>query len=314
MTADGDSRDVQGRSPGRNRRKRELTATDGSNAAVEGRRLRTALRQARQKAGLTRDEVAAVLGVSPSKIVRVENGAVRVSISDVLAMLNMYQITDENRVDEFVSMARAAAKQPPWWANYREFVGKRYLEYVELEQAAAATMNFQPELVPGLLQTRSYASAIIRRLDPDVTEEKANRRLELRMARKKELLDGPEPPRLSFVLAEPVVHWQVGSGEAWEEQIRHLIELAQRPTISIHVFRFLSGIMRGMQAPFVIVSFPDPEDPDALFLEGLTGDTLVVSNQSEVSRYRSIYEELEQTSLSDTDSVKFLEALLRDRR
>jgi transcriptional regulator with XRE-family HTH domain len=291
-----------------------VAAADGSNPAVEGRRLRTTLRQARQKAGLTRDQVAADLGVSPSKIVRVENGAVRVSVSDVKAMLDLYQITDPSRIAEFVSMARAAARQPPWWRDYREFVNKRYLEYVELEQAAAATMNFQPELVPGLLQTQSYASAIIRRLDPDITEETANHRLELRMKRQKELLDGPEPPTLSFVLAEPVVRWQLGSAAAWEEQTRHLIELAERPTVAIHIFRFVSGIMRGMEAPFVVVKFPDPEDPDAVFLEGLTGDTLVVNNQDEVGRYRRIYEGLEQTSLPGTDSVKFLEALLRGRR
>jgi transcriptional regulator with XRE-family HTH domain len=294
-----------------------VAAADGSNPAVEGRRLRTALREARREARLTREQVAADLGMSPSKVVRVESGAVRATIPDVKAMLDLYHVTDPGRIDELVSMARAAskaAKQPQWWRDYREFVGKRYLQYVELEQAAAATMNFQPELVPGLLQTRSYASAIIRRLDPDVTEEKANGRLELRIERQKELLDGPEPPGLSFVLAEPVVHWQVGGAEAWEEQIRHLIELAGRPTITIRIFRFPSGIMHGMQAPFVVVKFPDPEDPDALFLEGLTGDTLVVSDQGEVKRYRSIYEELEQASLSGPDSVKFLDALLRDRR
>jgi hypothetical protein len=248
-----------------------------------------------------------------------ESGAVRISIADLKAMLDLYEITDARKVAELDSMARAAkapraAKQRPWWRQYREPGSQRFLQYVQLEQAAEAASHFQPQIVPGLLQTSDYASTVIRRLDRDVTEETANRRLELRMERQKKLLDRPEPPRLSFVLDESVLYWRVGSAEAMEAQIRHLIEMAGRPHITIHIRRFSAGPAPTTQAPFVIIQFPGQADPDALFLESHSGDTLVVSDQDKVGRYRRDFEELQRASLTGPESVKFLEGLVHDRR
>lgn len=286
--------------------------SDGGNPAVQGRRLRTALRQARLDAGLTQDQVASELDWSLSKIVRIENGAVRVSITDLRAMLAKYGITDPRREAELVSMARAA-RQRPWWSAYREFTSPRFLEFVELEQASAAVLHYQPQLVPGVLQTREYATAVIWRLTRDITEERAKGLLEFRMQRQ-ELLDVPAPPTLSFVLDESVVHRQVGGPEVMRDQIRHLIELAGRTYISIQVLPFAAGLVAGMQAPFVVVRFPDPADPTVLFLEGPWSDTIVANDEGEVKRYGGIFEELQKTSLSASDSVKFLHGLLRDRR
>jgi hypothetical protein len=248
-----------------------------------------------------------------------ESGAVRISVSDLRAMLDLYKITDPRKVAEFDSMARAAKtsrapRQRPWWRQYRDVASQRYLQYVQLEQAGAAAMHFQPQFIPGLLQTRDYASALIRRLGWDVTEQRANRLVELRMERQKKLLDSPEPPTLSFVIDESALYRQVGSAGAMEEQIRHLIEMAGRPNITVHIFRFSAGPVHAIQAPFVIIQFRDPADSDALFLENPRGDTLVVSNQDEVGRYRRAFDELQQASLSGPESVKFLGGLVHDRR
>jgi transcriptional regulator with XRE-family HTH domain len=286
--------------------------SDAGNPAVQGRRLRTALKQARLDADLTQDQVAAALDWSLSKIVRIENGAVRVSITDLRAMLGEYGISDPRRETELESMAKAA-RQRPWWGTYREFASQRYLEFVELEQASSTTLHYQPQLVPGLLQTREYATTVIWRLGSDITEERAEGLLEFRMKRQ-ELLDAPEPPTLSFVMDESVVHRHVGAAEVMRDQIRHLIDLAGRPYITIQILPFATGLVSGMQAPFVIIKFPDPADPDVLFLEGPWSDTIVANDDDEVNRYRGIFEELQKTSLSASDSVKFLHGLLRDRR
>lgn len=286
--------------------------SDGGNPAVQGRRLRTALRQARLDAKLTQDQAASALDWSLSKIVRIENGAVRVSVTDLRALLGQYGITDPHREAELVSMARAA-RQRPWWSAYREFASPHYLEFVELEQASAAALHYQPQVVPGVLQTREYATTVIWRLGRDITEGRATGLLEFRMKRQ-ELLEAPEPPTLSFVLDESVVQRQVGTPEVMRDQIRHLIELAARPYITIQILPFAAGLVSGMQAPFVIVQFPDPADPDVLFLEGPWSDTIVANDEGEVSRYHSIFDELQKTSLPAPDSVKFLHGLLRDRR
>jgi hypothetical protein len=234
-------------------------------------------------------------------------------------MLDLYKITDPRKVAEFDAMARAAKaprapKQGAWWRQYREFASQRFLQFVQLEQAAAAAAHFQPQFIPGLLQTPDYASAMIHRLNRDATEEKAKRLLELRMERQKKLLDSPQPPRLSFVFDESAVYRQAGSAQAMEGQIQHLIEMAGRPNIAIHVLRFSAGPVPEMQAPFVIIQFPTPADPDALFLESHSGDTLVVSHQDEADRYYRAFEELQQASLPGPESVKFLHGLVHDRR
>jgi transcriptional regulator with XRE-family HTH domain len=319
MTVDGDDQSVRGHPTGRNGRGRRGAAADGDSPAVQGRRLRTALKDARQQAELTLDQVAAELGVSPSKIVRMESGDVQISVPDLRSMLDLYKITDPRKVAEFDSMARAA-KTPrapqlrPWWRQYRDVASQRYLQYVQLEQAGTAAMHFQPQFIPGLLQTRDYASALIRQLGREVTEERANRLLELRMERQQKLLDQPEPPTLSFVVDESAVYRQVVSAEAMEEQIRHLIKMAGRPNITIQIFRFSARPLPGMQTPFVIIQFSDPADSDALFLESPRSDTVVAKDQDEVGRYRHAFEGLQQASLPGPESVKFLDGLVHDRR
>ena len=286
--------------------------SDGGNPAIQGRRLRTALKQARLDADLTQEQAADALDWSLSKIVRIENGSVRVSVTDLRAMLGQYKITSPHREKELVSMARAA-RQRPWWNAYQEFASRRYIEFVQLEQASAATLNYQPQLVPGLLQTRAYAATVIGQPGRGATEQRVAGLLDFRMKRQ-ELLNAPEPPALAFALDESVVHRQVGTPEITREQIRRLIELAGRPYITIQIFPFAAGLAAGMQAPFVIVSFPDRADPDVLFLESPRGDTLVAKDEDEISRYRSMFEDMQKTSLSEPDTVKFLNGLLRDHR
>src|SRR5262245_38516269 len=113
---------------------------DSENPAVQGRRLRSALRQARRDADLTQDQVAKALEWSLSKIVRIETGSVRISTTDLKALLDQYQITDEGKIDELVSMARMARKRA-WWSRYQKVASKRYLEFVEFEQAATTVLN-----------------------------------------------------------------------------------------------------------------------------------------------------------------------------
>jgi transcriptional regulator with XRE-family HTH domain len=304
MTVDGGNRAVRDHPAGRDRRGLRAATAYQDNPAIQGRRLRAALRQARQDAELTLEQVATALDVSASKIVRIESGTVKVSTTDLKALLDLYKVTDPRRMADFVSMARAA-RQHPWWRKYREVASPRYLEYVELEQAAVSTLNFQPLVAPGLLQTREYAQAVIRRLAPDASDDQVNARVEFRLDRQERLLDAPEPPKLSFIFDESVMYRQVGDAEVMEEQIRHLIELAGRQNITIQILPFAAGLGPNTQAPFVVVKFADSADPDVLYLEGPSGGTLI-ANDEEVARYRAAFDELRRLSLSGSDTLKLL--------
>jgi len=276
---------------------------DSRSPAVQGRLLRAALRRAREDAGLSQDQVGSALDFSLSKVVRIESGAVKVSITDLKALLALYEITEPGRVAELVAMARVA-RQPSWWSSYRGIASKHYLEFVEFEQAATATLNYEPLWIPGLLQTREYADEIIRRLGPE-SDEAQQGLFEFRLKRQ-ELLDATDSPSLQFVLDESVLRRQVGSVDIMIKQLHWLIELANRSSVTIQVRPFSKGLVRRMQAPFVIHQLTDTADLDVLYLEGPDGDTIVDTDKGEIGGYRSVFEELKRTALSPAESVTFI--------
>jgi transcriptional regulator with XRE-family HTH domain len=278
---------------------------DSSSPAVQGRLLRASLRQAREDVGLSQEQVSSALDVSLSKVVRIESGVVKVSTNDLKALLDLYKITDEKRIAELVAMAKAA-RQPSWWSEYRGIASKNYLEFVEFEQAATATLNYQPLWIPGLLQTRKYAAEIIRQLGPESDEDR-RRLFDFRMKRQ-ELLDAADMPSLSFVLDESVLRRQVGSEDVMTAQLVRLTELAGRSPspVTIQVRPFSKGLVRRMQAPFVIHQLTETADFDLLYLEGPVGDTTVANDKAEIDEYRSAFDELKNTSLSPADSATFI--------
>jgi transcriptional regulator with XRE-family HTH domain len=280
---------------------------NGVNPALQSRRLRGVLKQARADAALTQEQAADRLDWSLSKIVRIESGSVGVSITDLRALLREYKISDTRSVSQIVEMGRAA-KARPWYKDYAGVASKRYLAFVEFEQAAVASWHYQCLFVPGILQTRDYATAILSRLAKDMDETKAEGLLEFRM-RRQELLDAQEPPNYSFVVDQSVLYRRVGAPDVIPAQIDRLIELAARPNISIQIYPFSAGITNGMQAPFVIHQIQD--EPDVLYMESPRGDTLVADDMEEVNRYRDTFKELRGLALSESDSMSFLKGLER---
>src|SRR5258708_12601375 len=143
---------------------------------VRGRRLRYELRRLREQAGLTRDEVARRLEWSGSKVTRIEAGQSRAQTGDVRDMLDIYGVTGE-QAEALIQLAREARKRG-WWTAYNDvFTGT----YVGLESEVSSLRTFQPQIIPGLLQTEGYARALIQaglfRADPDDIERPAAARM-----------------------------------------------------------------------------------------------------------------------------------------
>jgi transcriptional regulator with XRE-family HTH domain len=284
---------------------------DSLSPVVQGRLLQARLRQAREDVGLSQEQVSSALDVSLSKVVRIESGVVKVSTNDLKALLDLYKITDEDQIAELVAMAKVARQQPSWWREYRGIASRDYLEFVEFEQAATATLNYQPLWIPGLLQTREYAAEIIRQLGPE-SDEHRQRLFDFRMKRQ-ELLDAADMPSLSFVLDESVLRRRVGSEKVMAAQLTWLTELAGRSSITIQVRPFSEGLARRMQAPFVI-HHAETADFDLLYLELPVGDTTVDKNKEEIAQYRSAFDELKRTSLSPAESVTFVKEVAESLR
>lgn len=266
--------------------------TISQEPAVQLRRLRIALREERQRLGHSQKQVADALDWSTSKLLRIENGTVTISRSDLLALLRHYGVNDQKRIDELVTMAQIAKRQS--WSQYREVLDQDFLIFLGFESAASLIRSFQPLAIPGLLQTEEYANTSIRAFaDPDTPESAIEQMIEARMERK-DLFTRSDPPEMFFILDEAVVRRRVGPGNVMIRQLEHLKELAQVPTVSIQILPFSVGVRPGIREPFVLLDFPDPADDDLLYIE--RGKFLSRDNPAEVERYLKIFFDLEDVA------------------
>jgi transcriptional regulator with XRE-family HTH domain len=277
---------------------------DGLSSVVQRRRLRAELRKARQDAGQTQEQVAVAMDWSLSKVIRIEAGSVGISTNDLKALLRHYKIVDPNRTDELVALGRAA-RERSWWSMYRDVAPTGLLQLIGYESAAVIGRNFEPLLVPGLLQTEEYARAVIRGLEERLSIERVDALIEIRM-RRQELLDRTDPPLLFFILDEAVIRRMVGGNAIMRRQVRRLIETADRPNVTIEVVPFSAGIHPGVKGSFVILEFPDAGDDDVLYLESARGDLISRDVPEEVLSYREAFEQLRIISLGPRDSITYL--------
>src|SRR5208282_580831 len=196
----------------------------GQNPTLRGRRLAMELQRRREATGMSREEVARQLEWSTSTLFRIETGRSRPQPGNVRMLLELYGVTGPER-DGLIQLTREA-RQPGWWHSFRDVLPNPYEVYIGLEAGAASIRNFEPIVVPGLLQTADYAREIFRNgpieLDPDEVE----RLLEVRLARQ-QILAREDRPRLWAVIDEAVIHRVVGGPEVMRGQLRHLVESAQ---------------------------------------------------------------------------------------
>jgi transcriptional regulator with XRE-family HTH domain len=276
---------------------------DGSSPSpiVQRRRLRAELRAARLKAKLTQDQVASALDWSLSKVIRIEAGSVGISTTDLKALLSVYGIDDQAHIEKLVALGKAA-RERGWWSNYRDVLSTELLQLIEYESAAAITRNFQPLVVPGLLQTEEYARAT---LPEYVSVDRVEALVKIRMNRQ-ELLDRLDGRQLFFILDEAVIHRLVGGKDAMRRQLLRLVELGRRPHVTIEVVPFSAGVHPGLRGPFVVLEFPDPEDDDVLYLENTGGDLISREEPDQVLPYREAFEQLREMSLGPEGSAEYL--------
>jgi transcriptional regulator with XRE-family HTH domain len=247
-------------------------AAGGLDPTVHRRRLRSELRRAREAAGFSQRDVAKAMDWSLSKLLRIETGSVTITTNDLKVLLAHYGITDPTRVEGLLDLARSS-RERSWWSVYREVASPEYLAYLGFESSASLIRNFEPLIVPGLLQTDEYAREVITAVEgPDPARVDAL--VDLRV-RRQELLTRPEPPGLHFILDEAVVRRVVGGPDLMRGQLRHLKELAARPNITVRIVPFSAGLYPRLRVPFVILEFPDPDDEDLLIIENPAGSMII---------------------------------------
>lgn len=277
------------------------------NPTVRRRRLGQELRRLRELKGMTAEEVAERLLVSQSKISRLENGRRSISQRDVRDLCGVYEVEDHRIVDSLMQMAKDS-RQQGWWHSFGDIP---YSVYIGLETDAASLRVYDPQVVPGLLQTRQYAESLIAGALPETASADIEKRVQVRMRRQERISAAENPLRLWTVLDEAALRRVVGNRSLMRDQLEHLVEQSNLPHVTVQVIPFDMGSHPGLNGQYAILEFPDAADSSVVYIEGVTSD-LYLEKANDVQKYSVMYEHLRAQALNVEQSRQFIADIAKD--
>ena len=259
------------------------------------------LREMRETAKLTLKEVGDFIKRNPSTVSRIESGMLPARVPEVLAYLDICGVDDRKRRDDLKTMSEDAW-QKGWWDGFTADVAGSLIDWIWLESRATEIFSFQVGVLPGLLQTRDYAEALIRAADVDASEEQVTRFVELRMARQQRL-DDDDPIRLSTIIDEGALRRMVGGPEVMRAQLAHLREAARRQHVEILVLPADAGAHASPDSAFDVFRMRPPY-PFAGCISTAAGN-LVVEGAKAEALVRT-YDRLRDVALREKAAIAFL--------
>ncbi|MFK3985066.1 helix-turn-helix domain-containing protein [Micromonospora sp. NPDC050397] len=265
---------------------------------VVGRGLGGELRQLRKAKGLTGAAVSAQLGWQPSRLSRMETGQQGIPPEDVASLLVVYGVIGDER-KRLLAMSERG-KDRGWWETYGSGLTPWSRTFIRFETEAIRIVNWEPMLVPGLLQIPDYTKAIMRACD--IPDADAQIRVAARLGRQA-ILSRDEPPELHVIVDESALRRVLGGPRVMARQLRHLVETAERPNVTVSVLPFGVGGHIGVDGPFVILDFV--RDPAVVHLEHRMS-SLFLEEPAQVDAFRSAADKLTRMALSPARSVEFV--------
>jgi transcriptional regulator with XRE-family HTH domain len=282
-----------------------------SSPTVKRRRLAAELRSLRNSTGMTADEVGRALGWSKAKVSRYELARSGLKPADVARLLDFYEVQGSHR-EHLLALAEQAALKG-WWEAYSDDLTEGYLVFIGLEAEATSILEWQLNVVPGLLQTERYAREVLSGYDEvaTISPMAIQRRLETRLLRQ-QLLTRDEPLELVTVLDESILYRQRGDRSVMHGQLARLAEVSELPNVTIRVLPLKRhhGLAVGS---FAILQFSKPDETtlhDVVSLEGLVNE-LYVEGDTGTHQFRLAFGHLAEDSLSPSDSRDLILAIAR---
>lgn len=284
----------------------------GPGPTVRRRQLGNILRQYRTEAGKSVQQVAHELLCSPAKISRIETGQRSPTLRDVRDLANIYRVTEESR-ERLMAMAQES-RDRGWWQSLNLPPALETL--IGMEQAATQIREFEIVVLPGLLQTREYADALVGMwLPDDPTRRQAA--VDVRMRRQR-ILKNEHPPELSVVLDEAALRREVGGRTVMRDQLTHLARLIDATIVHLRILPFSAGAHVGMLNGFTLLEFDqeasaadEPAIPAVVYVE-YQDNTEYFDQPEEVGQYIRDFALLQGQCLSRDDSAILLASLLAD--
>ena len=267
------------------------------------------LRRLREAAEISAEKAGYEIRASRSKISRMETGRVGFKLRDLEDLLTLYGVTDEKQRAKVVALARRS-RAPEWWAKYNDILPDWFETYLGLESAATSIRSFEMQFVPGLFQTEDYARAVTKLGHQTARVDEIERRVGLRLKRQ-DLLARAQPPRIWAVMDEAVLRRPVGGLPVMRAQLRHLVEAARLPRMTLQVVPFARGGHAGASGSFSILRFEERDLPDVVYIEQLTS-AVYLDQRQDIEHYLEVVDQLSGEALTPADTARFIEQVAHE--
>ena len=279
----------------------------GQSPAAARRRLGSELRGLRTAAGKRIEDAAKALDCSTAKISRLEGGKGVPYPRDIRDLVLLYGADgDMKRLMELAEEGRAQ----DWFDDYKDVIegemfGVHQERYASLERDASVIRWFEPELIPGLLQSDEYVDAISRAVYPERSDKERKRFVEFRMQRQDAVLRRSTPSDLAFAVGELAILRSMGGPHVLRRQLQVLAAELDGPLKDVDFRLTPVGATHAavFGGPFIVLRFPDPTDQDVVYQEGRDGATYLESDR-EVERYLAKFRSVATNSLSRAESIE----------
>ncbi|GAA3967811.1 helix-turn-helix domain-containing protein [Thermobifida alba] len=267
------------------------------------------LKELREQNGLKLTDSAEYLQRSFSAISKFESGALPIREPEVRALMDLYGVEGERQRAALIQLSREVSKTG-WWEKYSDDITDWFVDYVWLESRARHIRAYEVTPVNGLLQTREYAEAWMRAVNPHDSAAQIERGVELRMARQK-ILRGEKAVELEVLLDEAALRRIVGGRDVMREQLQHLLVCGKQSNIEIRVLPYSAGAHASPDGGFTLLHLEDPF-PLVAYTVGVAGGVYLESHEAE--RVDVLYNRLRESSLSPEESAKLIVELQKEMR
>jgi transcriptional regulator with XRE-family HTH domain len=273
---------------------------------VRSRRLGTRLAAHRRRNNLTGIELASRLDVHQGTWSRIESGKAKVSPVVLAQAADELGIPVEEAAH--LEALRRKADEPGWWQDYGDILSEAVQMLVELEADASWIRTYEGSVIPGLLQTREYAEHIITAVTPHIRVADIDRFLELRMERQKRLDKGIA---LTAIIGEAAIRQQIGGPAVLRDQLRHLTRMVREHDVIVQVVPFTADAHAALGDSFVIIQWPDENDPEAVYVDGVTSWT-VHERDGVIRSYLHAFGSVQSQALTPRKSLSLINNVIKE--
>jgi len=290
-----------------------VVTPDAGAGAQPGKRQRLGaeLRRARELSGLSGRELAQRIGISQSKVSRVESGSALLSIPEVAAWASATRASSD--VAGLLSaLTEAAYTEVHNWGSMLRDRPHIQGDIQDLERRARKILTFQPSVVPGLLQTAEYARRVFTMFQPPYLEQEIPEVLGARLDRQTALFGDRQ--RFDFLITEAALRWRPGPPALLQAQLDRISSLSTLDTVSVGVIPLSAEAVTNTSHGFVLFEMAEHDESDAMVLVETIHANLTVNDPESIALYRTRWSLLMQMALSGDEARAFLAVVASNLR